>query len=77
MAYQARPLMCRSAFSTSKLSCQLAHENPEEEVPIPMPAGPRLYAEEQTAGILVGENKSKSKGKTRFIEEWIIKLFKK
>lgn len=53
--YESRPLMCRSAFSSSSDACKIAHSDPS--FPVPMMTGPKNYASEMVAGIVIGENK--------------------
>jgi len=75
--YKARPLMCRSAYSSDAELCELAHKNPDKEVPVPLATGPRNFAGELITGILVAENNNNESKTFKFIEEWLTKLFKK
>lgn len=53
--YESRPLMCRSAYSTSAEACRIANEDPL--FPVPILIGPKNYASEMIAAILIGEKK--------------------
>ena len=69
--YQARPLYCRSAMSSSKKSCEAAHKDPES--PALMPKMPKNFADEMTTAILLGEDRGAYE---MFIQDGLMKAFK-
>lgn len=69
--YESRPLMCRSAFSTSSEACKIAHSDPE--FPVPMLTAPKAFADEMFIAILIAEGKKEYE---LTIPEGILKSFK-
>lgn len=74
--YHARPLMCRSFFSTSVQACEAAHKDPEADIVIPYMTGPKKFAEELMVGIIMGDKTDYHGKDLIFIEEGLLKVFK-
>lgn len=69
--YESRPLMCRSAYSTSSEACKIAHSDPE--FPVPMLTSPKAFADDMVIAILIAEGKKEYE---LTIPEGILKAFK-